>query len=96
MAQLITVALQNNYTSDMHEHIKLANNIFDPETGQSLTYQKLIKHPKYKEIWTKSALNKFWWLAQGIGNCICGTETIKYVAKSSIPVDQWRDIAYVM
>ena len=71
----------------MQEHVELANNIFDPETGQSLTYRKLIKHPKYKDVWKKSAANEFGRLAQGVGNRIRGTDTIKFISKPSIPID---------
>jgi hypothetical protein len=50
-AQALADIQQSDDTSDMQQHVELANNIFDPETGQPLTYRKLIKHPKYKDIW---------------------------------------------
>jgi hypothetical protein len=80
---------------ELHNNIELANNIFDPKTGQSLTCRKLIKHPKYKDVWKQSAANEFGRLAQGVGNCISGTNAIKFVNKGSIPVDRWQDITYV-
>ena len=69
-AQAVANIRRCNDNADMPEHVELANNIFDPETGQSLTYRKLIKHPKYKDVWTKSAANEFGRLAQGVGNRI--------------------------
>ncbi len=67
----------------------LANNIFDTESRQSLSYCKLIRHPKYKEQWCRFAANEVGWLAQGIGG------GIKFISKSNIPFDRWKDITYV-
>jgi hypothetical protein len=39
----------------------------DNETGEYLNYQQLIRNPKHKEIWSKSAANEFGRLAQGVG-----------------------------
>mgnify|MGYP006198836415 CR=1 FL=1 len=32
---------------------------FDPESGKSLKYRQLLKHPKYHEIWARSSANEF-------------------------------------
>jgi len=56
----IPAALKSEHDNfELHNNIELANNIFDPKTGQSLTYRKLIKHPKYKDVWKQSAANEF-------------------------------------
>jgi hypothetical protein len=40
-------------------NIKRAQLIHDKETDTYLNYQQLLKHPKYKETWSKSAANEF-------------------------------------
>jgi hypothetical protein len=46
--------------------------VIDTDTGNSLAYQQLIKHPKYKEVWTRSYANKLGRLTNGI-RIITGT-----------------------
>jgi hypothetical protein len=59
-AQILSMVHSTEDDGDTtRDNIELENNIFDPDTGQSLTYRKLIKHPKYKDVWTKSAANEF-------------------------------------
>ena len=43
-----------------------AHSVLDHETGQLLKYRQLLKNPKFKEIWTRSATDEFGRLAQGI------------------------------
>ena len=59
LAQILVAINSKRDNFELHNNIKLANNIFDPKTGQSLTYQKLIKHPEYKDVWKQSAANEF-------------------------------------
>jgi len=40
--------------------------IHDKETDTYLNYRQLLKHPKYKETWSKSAANEFGRLTQGL------------------------------
>ena len=42
------------------------NTVIDKETGNSLEYRHLIKHPKYKEVWTRSYANELGRLTNGI------------------------------
>jgi hypothetical protein len=58
LTQILAALKSKHDNFEMHNNIKLANNIFDPKTGQSLTYQKLIKHPEYKDVWEQSAANE--------------------------------------
>jgi hypothetical protein len=48
-------------------HSEQAQMIHDKETGQWLNYRQLLRNPKHKEIWTKSAANEFGQLANGVG-----------------------------
>ena len=42
------------------------NVVIDEETGDSLEYRHLVKHPKYKEVWTRSYANELGHLTNGI------------------------------
>jgi hypothetical protein len=66
---------------------EMAQAIFDKDSGQVLTYRKLLTHPKYKEVWSHSSANKFGWLAQGVGTRIKGTNTIFFVTHQDVPVE---------
>ena len=65
------------------------------ETGELLEYRKLLSHPRFKEAWSVSAANEFGRLAQGIGGRVKGTDTIRFIKKSEVPADRWRDITYI-
>jgi hypothetical protein len=80
--------MENNLRSET------AQAIFDKESGKLLKYRALLTHPKYCEAWTHSSANKFGQLAHGVGTCIKGTNTIFFIAKQDIPVDQQRDVTY--
>jgi hypothetical protein len=68
--------------------------IFDEESGKMLKYRQLITHPKYRDAWTHSSANEFGRLAQGVGTQILGTDTIFFITKKDIPVDQRQDMTY--
>jgi hypothetical protein len=54
--------------------------IHDKGTNTYLNYQQLLRHPKYKESWNKSAANEFGWLVQGLKDGrVKGTNTIKFM-----------------
>ena len=72
-----------------------AHSVLDHETGQLLEYRQLLKNPKFKEIWTRSAADEFGRLAQGIGGRIKGTDTIRFIHKRDIPTDRMKDVTYV-
>jgi hypothetical protein len=73
--------MENNLRSEM------AQAIFDKESGKLLKYRALLTHPKYCKAWTHLSANYFGQLAQGVGTCIKGTNTIFFIAKQDIPVD---------
>ena len=45
----------------------LAMSVLDPETGNTMEYRQLRRHPKYKKIWETSYCNELGRLFQGIG-----------------------------
>jgi hypothetical protein len=65
-----------------------ANAVLDQDTGQLLEYCRLLKHPRFKDVWNKSATDEFGRLAQGIGGRIKGTDTIQFIHKHKIPADR--------
>ena len=66
----------------------------DKKTGKMLNYRQLLRHPDYTVEWSKSSANEFGRLAQGVGGRIKGTDTIRFVKFSDIPVDRRQDITY--
>jgi hypothetical protein len=52
--------------------------VLDDKTGDLLEYCHLMKHPKYKDAWTKSFGTEIWHLATT-------TETIFFIKKDKIP-----------
>ncbi len=74
--------------SDTGVATNFANEVFDEESGKLMKYQQLITHPRYQEVWMHSSTNEFGRLAQGIGGCIQGTNTIFFVHKDQVPPDR--------
>jgi len=64
-----------------------AYSVLDDETGDLLEYQHLLKHPKYKNVWSQS-------FEKEIRRLATITETIAFVTKQQIPQDRRRDITY--
>jgi hypothetical protein len=61
--------------------------VLDNETGNLLEYDHLMKHPKYKDVWTKSFRTEIRRLATT-------TETIFFVQRENIPDDRKGDETY--
>ena len=78
-----------------HRRCEAAHSVLDHETGQLLEYCQLLKNPKFKEIWTRSAADEFGRLAQGIGGRIKGTDTIHFIHKWEILTDRLKDVTYI-
>lgn len=69
-----------------------ANAVIDPNTGEAMEYRQLITQPATRATWLHSAANEFGRLAQGVGNRIKGTDTIKFIPISAIP--RGRTVTY--
>jgi hypothetical protein len=54
-----------------------------------------LKHPRFKDVWNKSAADEFGRLAQGIGGRIKGTNTLHFIRKHDIPIDRMKDVTYI-
>jgi hypothetical protein len=64
-----------------------ASAVLDEETGDLLEYRHLLKHPKYKDIWSKS-------FGTEIRRLATTTETIAFMSKEMIPHNRRKDITY--
>jgi hypothetical protein len=64
-----------------------AQAVLDDDTGDLLEYRKLIKNPKYKEVWSNS-------FAKEIHRLADTTKTIAFVSKHQIPQGRQKDITY--
>jgi hypothetical protein len=62
-----------------------AYSVLDDETGDLLEYRHLLKHPKYKDVWSQS-------FGKEIRRLATVTETITFVSKQQIPRDRRKDI----
>ncbi len=61
--------------------------VLDDKTGDLLEYWHLLKHPKYKDMWSQSFGKETRRLAMV-------TKTIAFVTKQQIPQSQCKDITY--
>ena len=75
-------------------HTDVANAVLDHETGKMMNYRDLLRHPKYREDWSKSSANEFGRLAQGVGDRVEGTDTIFFIHKHEVPSDRFKDVTY--
>eukprot|EP00804_Cyclotella_cryptica_P002421 CCRYP_004115-RA/>CCRYP_004115-RA protein AED:0.38 eAED:0.38 QI:0/0/0/1/0/0/2/0/346 len=73
-------------------HVKSTNS--ERLSNTMLNYCQLIQHPTLCDKWTLSSANEFGRLAQGVGSRIKGTNTIRFIAKSNIPVEHRKDSTY--
>jgi hypothetical protein len=64
-----------------------ANAVLDDKTGNLLEYWHLLKHPKYKEVWSKLFGKEIWRLATT-------TTTIAFMETQQIPQARCKDITY--
>ncbi len=61
--------------------------VLDGETGNLLEYRHLLKHPKYKDIWSKL-------FGTEIQRLATTTKTIAFMSKDMIPQNRCNDITY--
>jgi hypothetical protein len=69
--------------------------IYNEETNTYLKYRQLMRHPKYKEVWSKSSANEFGRLANGLKDGrVKPTNTIQFIRKEDVPADRMKDVTY--
>ena len=60
------------------------NNVIDEETGESQSYEQLIKNPKTRATWIKSMCKELGRIAQGYKNLENGTNTVFFMTHNEI------------
>ncbi len=78
----------------MENEVHKALAIMGAETGKVLKYRQLMQSQKHKETWSKSSANEFGRLANGVGGCVKGTNTIKFVHRRNVPSKRMKDVTY--
>ncbi len=69
--------------------------VHDTETGDYLNYCQLLRNPKHKELWERSAANEFGRLTQGLKDGrVKGTNTIFFIKKEEVPKERIKDVTY--
>ena len=69
--------------------------VMDKDSGKMLNYRQLMRHPEYKQQWSKSSANEFGRLANGVGGRIKNpTNTIKFIRKDDVPRERRKDVTY--
>jgi hypothetical protein len=64
-----------------------ASAVLDNKTGDLLEYRHLLRHPKYRDVWSKS-------FGTDIRRLATTTETIAFMSKDMIPHNRCKDIMY--
>ncbi len=64
-----------------------ASAVLNNKTGDLLEYRHLLRHPKCRDLWSKSFGTDICWLATT-------TETIAFMSKYMIPHNRRKDIMY--
>jgi hypothetical protein len=71
----------------------LAHAVLHPETGVALEYRTLsMEDPTTTTTWVRSFANELGRLAQGVGDCIQGTDTIFFIPFAAVPSN--RTVTY--
>ena len=78
----------------VEEEVFQALAVLDHDTGKLLKYRQLLRDPKHKKEWSKSAANEFGRLADGVGGRVKGTQTMKFIHKHGVPKDRIKDVTY--
>ena len=65
---------------NIENKIEQAMVVLYQDTGKMLNYRQLLRHsnPEIRKAWAKSAGNEYRRLADGVGNRIKGTKTIRF------------------
>jgi len=69
----------------VEQDIERAMAVMDHDSGKMMNYRQLRKHPKHNKTWTTSSANEFGRLASGVGGCVKGTKTIRFINHEHVP-----------
>jgi hypothetical protein len=63
----------------------MANAVIHPTMGANMEYRGLIADKETFPTWDRATANEFGRLAQGVGGCIEGSNTIYFIPRSAVP-----------
>jgi hypothetical protein len=78
--QLFTNKQASSWKYPLQFLCDFAYSVLDDETGDLLKYRHLLKHPKYKDVWSQS-------FGKEIQRLATATKTIAFLTKQEIPRD---------
>ena len=76
------------------QEYRWANVVIDEKTGNVMELEKLLKYPKYTEVWTLAAANEYGRLFQGCGTnkdgtqCVVGTNACHRIKRIQVLKDK--------
>ena len=73
---------------------EMLNAVLDEETGELMEYRRVMKNPKYRELYAQSYSKELGRLAQGIPGKVEGTNTIFFIDRADVPAERWKDVTY--
>ena len=68
--------------------------VLDKDTGEFMEYRKLMRKPKYRQLYRNYYSKEIGRLAQGMTGLVEGTNTMFFIENQDIPVDRWKDVTY--
>jgi hypothetical protein len=74
--------------------LEMLNTVLNMDTGKLMKVKHLLVNPKYKEVWGKLYTTELGRLAQGIPGVSKGTDTIVFLRRDEVPIDQIKDVTY--
>jgi hypothetical protein len=72
----------------------MLNAVLDMDTGKFMEMKHLLVNPKYKEVWGKLYTTELGRRAQGIPGVSKGTDTIVFIQRDEVPIDQIKVVTY--
>jgi hypothetical protein len=98
LVMLANIAQATRSNSAINAFIAAA--VLDHETGESLEYRQLIKHPKYKQLWSSSYAKELGCLCQGFKGKdstrppVDGTDTFHLIDYVDITPNHLKEVSY--
>ncbi len=68
--------------------------VLNIDTEKLMEMKHLLVNPKYKEVWGKLYTTELGRLAQGIPGVSKRTDTIVFIQRDKVPIDQIKDVRY--
>ena len=68
--------------------------MLDEDTGELMEYRKIMRKPKYRQLYRNSYAKEIGRLAQDMPGLVEDTNTMFLIEKQYIPVNRWKDVTY--